>query len=152
MKKHLVAGSIGLALAGNALAEPIETIIVTGAKTPITQTKFAGQAIVIDAETIRKSKAISLSELLKGVAGIAISQSGGLGALSELRMRGSESNHTLIMLNGMPLNDLSQGGVANLAHLAVNNIARIEIIKGGQSALWGSGAIGGVINIITNLR
>lgn len=149
MKKHLIAGAMGLAFAGTALAEPIETIIVTGAKTPITQAKFAGQAIVIDAATIHQSKAVSLSELLKGVAGIAISQSGGLGALSELRMRGSESNHTLIMLNSIPLNDLGQGGVANLAHLAVNNIARIEIIKGGQSALWGSGAIGGVINIIT---
>ena len=150
MKKSLSAVAVSTVFAAAIQAAPIERILVTGSKSPITTSQFSGSVDIIDAETIRNAQAISVVELLQGVAGIAISQSGGLGALSEIRMRGSESNHTVVMLNGVPVNDLGQGDLANLTHLAINSIERIEIIKGGQSALWGTGAIGGVINIVTN--
>lgn len=149
MKPSISIVALLSAMSTSLVAKPIETILVTGSKTPITTSQFSGAVDIIDATTIKASQATTLSELLRGFGGIAISQSGGDGALSEIRMRGSESNHTIIMVNGVPINDLGQGDLANLAHIAINTIERIEIIKGGQSALWGSGAIGGVINIIT---
>ncbi|MFT5314160.1 MAG: vitamin B12 transporter, partial [Paraglaciecola sp.] len=73
----------------------------------------------------------------------------GKGSLTELRVRGSESNHVLVMIDGVAINDLGQSDLANFAHLSLANVERIEVLKGSQSALWGSGAIGGVINIIS---
>jgi vitamin B12 transporter len=127
----------------------LETIVVTGARTPIPQNYIAGAVTVIEQEYITSSQAFNLSDLLRGLAGISISQSGGTGSLNELRMRGSESNHVLVLLDGIEINDLGQGDAANFAHLNLENVQRIEILRGPQSALWGSGAVGGVINIIS---
>lgn len=129
--------------------EVIENIVVTGARIPIEKQHLSGTIHVIDSEMIESSKAIDVADLLRGLGGISISQSGGKGALSELRVRGSESNHILVMIDGVEVNDLGQGDLANFAHLSLNNVERIEILKGSQSALWGSGAVGGVINIIS---
>jgi len=70
-----------------------------------------------------------------------------MGSLTELRFRGSESNHVLVMLDGVEINDLGQGGLIDLSHLLLANISRIEVLRGPQSALWGSAAVAGVINI-----
>ena len=127
----------------------IETIVVTGARTPIQKQHLSGTVNIIDSEQITASQAQDVAELLRGMAGISISQSGGRGSLNELRVRGTESNHILVLIDGVEINDLGQGGLANFAHINLENIDRIEILKGAQSALWGSGAVGGVINIIS---
>lgn len=132
-----------------AAQQNIETIVITGARTPIEKQHLSGTVNIIDSETIESSKAVDVADLLRGLGGISISQSGGKGALNELRVRGSESNHILVLIDGVEVNDLGQGDLANFAHLSLSNVERIEILKGSQSALWGSGAIGGVINIIS---
>ncbi|AWL13389.1 Vitamin B12 transporter BtuB [Saliniradius amylolyticus] len=136
-------------LSSSSLADNIETISVTGSRLPINQQQLASALTVIDQDTIERSQALSVLDLLRTQAGINISQSGGRGAVAEIRLRGSESNHTLVLVDGVEINDLGSGGLVDFSHLQLANIARIEILRGPQSALWGSGAIGGVINIIT---
>lgn len=148
--KHISCGVlIGLLNMPTATAEDIETIVVSGARTPILKQLLTGPITIIDSEQIAASKALNVADLLRANAGFSLSQSGGPGAISELRVRGSESNHVLLLLDGVELNDLGQGGLANLAHINLDNIERVEILKGAQSALWGSGAVGGVINLVS---
>jgi vitamin B12 transporter len=141
---------LATAISASTLAqENLETIVITGARSPIEKMHLAGTVHIIDSQMIEASKAIDVADLLRGLGGVSISQSGGKGALSEIRVRGSESNHVLVLIDGVEVNDLGQGDLANFAHLSLNNVERIEILKGSQSALWGSGAVGGVINIIS---
>lgn len=153
MKKHIIAIAVaGTLLNTAALAnshDDIETLVISGARTPIAQTRLAGSVTLISQQQIEQSKAINLAELLRGLPGIALSQSGTRGTLHELRMRGSESNHVLVLVDGVAINDYSQSDGVNLSHINLNEVARIEVLRGAQSALWGSGAIGGVINIVT---
>lgn len=134
----------------NVLAQSdIETIVISGSRIPISEHLLTGSVDIIDGAQIEASRALNLSDLLRGNAGVTLSQSGGPGALTEIRMRGTESNHVLVLLDGIELNDVGQGGLANLAHISLDNVERVEVLKGAQSALWGSGAVGGVINIVT---
>ena len=130
-----------------SIEQNLETISVTGSRTDIDKRLVAGAITVIDDEQIRRSGAIHIADLLRTVPSVNISQSGPSGALTEIRFRGSESNHVLVMLDGVEINDLAQGGLIDLAHIALANISRIEILKGPQSALWGSNAVAGVISI-----
>ncbi|WP_088329478.1 TonB-dependent receptor [Lacimicrobium sp. SS2-24] len=129
-------------------AQPIETISVIGASNPLQQRQLSSALTQIDRDEIEASGAISLAELLRGQPGISLSRSGARGAVTQIRMRGSEANHVLVMVDGVEINDLSDGGV-DFAHLHLDNIASIEILRGPQSALWGNGAVAGVISITT---
>lgn len=128
----------------------VETISISGSRTPISNQYVAGAMTVIDQAQIQASGALSMTELLRTVPSVNISQSGPMGTLTEIRFRGSESNHVLVMLDGVEINDLGQGGLIDLSHLMLANISRIEILRGPQSALWGSSAVAGVINITTS--
>lgn len=128
-------------------SEPLETISITGARTPLASAFVAGAISIIDDFQIQASGALSLSEILRTAASVNISQSGPMGTLSEIRFRGAESNHVLVMLDGVEINDLGQGGLIDLSHIMLANISRIEILRGPQSALWGSSAVAGVISI-----
>ncbi|MEM0910364.1 MAG: TonB-dependent receptor, partial [Pseudomonadota bacterium] len=88
-------------------------------------------------------------ELLRSMPSTNISASGPIGSLTEIRFRGSESNHVLVTVDGVEINDSALGGVTNFAHLLTDNVERIEVLKGPQSALWGSAAVSGIINIVT---
>lgn len=147
----LLSGSLILSIcsSGAFAQSDIETIVVSGSRIPISKQLLSGSVDIIDTALIETSRALNLADLLRGSAGITLSQSGGPGALTEIRMRGTESNHVLVLLDGIEVNDAGQGGLANLAHISLDNVERIEILKGAQSALWGSGAVGGVINIIS---
>lgn len=99
---------------------------------------------------IEESKALSVTDALRTVPGVEINQSGGLGSTSTIFIRGTKTEHALVMLDGMVLNDaVSTGKIFDFAHLPIDGVERIEIVKGAQSTLYGSEAIGGVINIIT---
>lgn len=147
----LLTGSLLFSLSSiHAFAQSeIENIVIVGARAPIQKSLLSGSVTIIDSQQIEASKAIDVVDLLRGLAGMSVSQSGGKGSLNELRVRGSESNHVLVMVDGVAINDLGQSDLANFAHLSLANVERIEVLKGSQSALWGSGAIGGVINIIS---
>jgi vitamin B12 transporter len=125
----------------------IETISVIGSRSPVDKATLAGSTSFIDADTIAASGASSITDLLRSFASINISQSGPTGTLTEIRFRGSESNHILVLVDGVEVNDIGQGGLVDFAHLLVSDIERIELLRGPQSALWGSSAVSGVISI-----
>lgn len=124
-------------------------MLVTASRTPLSTQQTGSSYTIIDAEQITQRQAVHVSDLLRDVPGIAVSRSGGIGAQTQIRLRGSEADQTLVLIDGIEANDPAQGSVFDFAHLLTSDIDRIEIIRGPQSALWGSDAMGGVINIIT---
>lgn len=132
----------------NAL-KSIETISIIGSRSPVDKSTLAGSVSFISAETIAASGAITVPDLLRTFASVNLSQSGPSGSLTEIRFRGSESNHILVLIDGVEINDIAQGGLVDFAHILVSDIERIELLRGPQSALWGSSAISGVISIST---
>ena len=111
----------------------------------------AGSAIsVISREQIEKSSAGSLADLLRAAPGVTVAETGGAGGQALVYLRGAEPQHTLVMIDGIRVNDVSSArDEFDFATFAATDIERIEILRGPQSALYGSDAIGGVINIIT---
>ncbi len=151
--KTILAGSalLGCALMPAYLnaASVVEHITVSGSRLATPASKLAVSRTVLDEQMIQASGAIQLTDLLRGMPGVSIAQSGSPGALTEIRLRGSESNHLLVLIDGVAVNDIGQGSLLDLAHITTANIARVELLRGPQSALWGSGAIGGVLSITT---
>jgi vitamin B12 transporter len=127
----------------------VETITVSGSHSALPIAQLAGNVSVLTEQDIARSQATFVADLLVQFAGVDISTNGGVGQFAELRLRGSETNHILVIIDGIAVNDQGQGGLVDLAHLSTQSIARIELYRGPQSALWGDGAVGGVLNIIT---
>ena len=127
---------------------PADTIIVTATRTEIPLRDATVPVTVITREDIELSLASDLSELLRFEAGLDIGRNGGTGQATSLFLRGTESNHTLVMIDGVRMNPGTIGGAA-IQNIAPELIERVEIVKGARSALFGTDAIGGVINIIT---
>ena len=103
---------------------------------------------VITSQDIEDRKFKTVTEALQTIPGIQVSQSGGIGQQTSLFLRGMDSKKTLVLIDGVRYNDPSGNG-ANFEHLVINDIERIEVIKGAQSSIWGADASAGVINIIT---
>ena len=127
---------------------PSDTIIVTATRTEIPLEQATVPVRVITREDIELSLATDLAELLRFEAGIDIGRNGGPGQATSIFMRGTESNHTLVLIDGVRMNPGTIGGAA-IQHISPEVIERIEIVKGARSALFGTDAVGGVINIIT---
>ncbi|WP_298675487.1 TonB-dependent siderophore receptor [uncultured Sphingomonas sp.] len=110
-----------------------------------------GQSVtVLDAETITRRQAVIVSDLLRQVPGVTVTRNGGPGTSTSVNIRGADSDQTVALIDGIKLNDPSSpGGGFNFGTLLIGNIARIEVLRGAQSVLWGSQAIGGVVNLIT---
>jgi vitamin B12 transporter len=130
-------------------ASEIEEILVSASLIPIAANRSASAITVIDSDQIKLRAPSSISDLLRDVPGFAVSQSGSLGAFTEIRARGAESNHLVVLVDGIEVNDPSGSDQVNWGTFATTEIERIEIVRGPQSALSGSDAIAGVINIIT---
>jgi len=128
----------------------LEPLVVTATRTetPIQQ---VGSAItVITAEEIASRKLDTVADVLRVVPGLDVTRAGGIGQQTSVFLRGANSNHTLALIDGIEMNDPSNpNGAFDFGDLQVDNIERIEILRGAQSAIYGSDAIGGVINIIT---
>lgn len=105
--------------------------------------------ITIDRQAITNSQARSVLELVKRLPGISVAQSGGVGQQSSLFIRGTESRHVLVLIDGIRLNQANISGSSDLSQIPLSLIHKIEYIRGARSALYGSDAIGGVINLIT---
>jgi vitamin B12 transporter len=127
---------------------PSDTIIVTATRTEIPLEQATVPVRVITRDDIELSLATDLAELLRFEAGIDIGRNGGPGQATSFFMRGTESNHTLVLIDGVRINPGTIGGAA-IQHISPEVIERVEIVKGARSALFGTDAIGGVINIIT---
>lgn len=146
-----IALPAALAISSLAAAADIthgDTIVVTATRTPIPLSDATVPVAVITREDIELSLSTDLSELLRFQAGIDIGRNGGPGQATSVFLRGTESNHTLVLVDGVRMNPSTIGGAA-VQNIAPEMIERVEIVKGARSALFGTDAIGGVVNIIT---
>ncbi|MCF8470884.1 MAG: TonB-dependent receptor [Parvibaculum sp.] len=136
------------AQADNTLIMP--ELLVSAGIEPLPTKEVSSSYTIITAKDIEDHQYKTVSEALQSVPGVHPVQQGGQGALTSLFTRGGNSNHTLVLVNGQPVNDPSSPGNAfDFANLTTENIERVEVVRGPQSALYGSQAMGGVINIIT---
>ncbi len=128
----------------------LEELVVTATKVE-TPTKEIGSSItVITSQEIAEKQQSSVLDVLRSVPSLDVARSGGMGQTTSVFMRGADSEHTLVLIDGVEMNDpISAGRSFDFANLTTDNIERIEILRGPQSTLYGSDAIGGVINIIT---
>lgn len=141
--------TLALLAAGQATAA--DTIIVTATRAPKPIEEIGRSVTVLDRTEIDVRQEPILSDLLATTPGVTVSRNGGPGTTTTLRIRGAESDQTVVLIDGVKLNDPSSpGGGFNFANLLSANIARVEVLRGPQSTLWGSQAIGGVVNIVTN--
>jgi vitamin B12 transporter len=129
-------------------ADTLDQVVVTATRTPVAVRDVLAAVEVIDRDEIERSQARSLPDLLRGRAGISIGNQGGLGKLTTLFVRGSESDHVLVLVDGVRMGSATSG-LVSFQDLPVELIDRIEIVRGPRSSLYGSEAIGGVIQIFT---
>ncbi len=131
-------------------ADVRETITVYGTRLGQPLTEAGSSVAVITAEDIEALGVDYAVDALARVPGVTVNQNGTFGGIASVRIRGAASEQTLVLVDGVVTNDPSSpGGGFNFATLDVANIERIEVLKGPQSTLWGSDAIGGVVNIVT---
>ena len=131
-------------------ADEMDTIVVTATRTEEKVQDVASSVTVITAKDIEESQARTAGEALRSVPALDVQQSGPAGGRTSVFIRGAKSEHTLVLVDGMEMSDpISPSRGADLAHINVDNVERIEVIRGPQSTLYGSDAIGGVVNIIT---
>jgi vitamin B12 transporter len=145
----LAAGLMACRAAAEEVKQAEEVVVTaTRIETPVSQ--VANSITVVDSEELEQSQEQRVSGAVAGMPGVGVVQSGGLGGNTSVFIRGANSEHTLVMIDGVRVNDPSSpNNVFNFADLMVNNIDRVEVLRGAQSVLYGSDAIGGVINIIT---
>ena len=135
---------------GAAIVKRLDTMVVTGNRTAQELRDIGSAMTVITAQDIAHRQLFTVAELLRTVPGVDVVQNGGIGRTTSVFIRGATSGQTLVLLNGIEMNDPSSPSSGfDFADLTVDDIERIEILRGPQSTLYGSDAIGGVINIIT---
>lgn len=156
MKPHQKFLSLAVAMAlspaalatGAMQAADLDTIVVTATRTAINAEDSTVPVQVIDRAAIERSQASSLPDLLRGRAGINLANQGGPGKLTSLFLRGTESDHVLVLVDGVRIGTATAGMVM-FQDLPLDQIERIEIVRGPRSSLYGSEAIGGVIQVFT---
>lgn len=150
----LVAAAVAPAAAQTAPpsqpALQLPETVVTATRVPTLIDQIPAGVTVITGQQLKQSGAITLTDALSLVPGLIVVPSGGPGGTASVFIRGTNSDHVLVLRNGVPINDPSDPGAAfNFGVDTLANVNRIEIVRGPMSSLYGSGAIGGVINIIT---
>jgi len=127
-----------------------EGTVLSASRSETFSSQVGSSLTVITEEQLTRTRQGRLTEVLRGVPGLDIVQRGGPGQQSSVFLRGAESRHTKVLVDGIPVNDASQPQRGfDFSLLSVDNIQQIEVLRGPQSTLWGSDAIGGVINIVT---
>ncbi len=147
----LLAFAVAMALPFAAQAQEatdLDEVVVSGTRTEVAVEDSLVPAQVIGREAIQRSQARSLGELLQGRAGISIANQGGAGKITTLNLRGAESDHVLVLVDGVRMGSAT-AGLPALQDLPIDQIDRVEIVRGPRSSLWGSEAIGGVIQVFT---
>lgn len=125
-------------------------VVVTATRIETPSREVASSITVITAQELARTRKSTVLEALRDVAGLSTLQNGGPGAAASVSIRGANNEHTLVLIDGVELNDpINPSRSCDLAHLPLNLVERIEILRGPQSPLYGSDALGGVINVIT---
>lgn len=125
-----------------------ETIVVTGSAQATTREKIGNALTVVDKSVIEEGGYTYVPDVLRQVPGLAVNQGGAPGALTQVRTRGSEGNHTLVLLDGVDISSPDQGET-DFSTLLSGDLQQIEVLRGPQSGLYGSNALAGVVNLIT---
>src|SRR4051812_28052149 len=150
MLKSILLTSVCLVLPGAAVAQTVETIIDSATRIPTPAVQVASSVTVIDGAQIEARQQRSLPDVLRDVPGLSVVQTGGPGGLTSVFIRGSNSNHTKILVDGIDIGDpANPNGSPDPGKLLTGAIARVEVLRGPQSGLYGSDAVGGVIAITT---
>ena len=154
MKGHIRAITVAILLAvvltNISIAEDynLEKIVVTPSRTEQSYGYSSQQVDLISASDIESSNARDLSSVLEDVNSLVISDQGGLGQQKSIRMRGSNSAQALVLVDGRPINNPRDGSV-DLSTIPLDNVARVEVVHGPGSSVYGSSAMAGTVNIIT---
>ena len=145
-----------LAMAAAALtahaAEPdlLQTVVITATRIPTPRLELASSVTVVTAEQIEARQERTFADVLKDIPGLNVVQTGGPGGVTSVFMRGTNSNHTKVLIDGIDVGDPSNAtGAYDFGQLLTQDIERVEVLRGPQSGLYGSDAIGGVISVIT---
>ncbi|MEO8810416.1 MAG: TonB-dependent receptor, partial [Rhodanobacter sp.] len=144
----LLACTMGAQAADQNDATALNPVVVTATRTPVTIEDSLSSVTVVTRADIERLQPLSVSDLLIGLPGVSIAQAGGLGQPTSLFLRGTNSSHTLVLIDGVRIGSVGNG-LAAFEQLPVNQIERIEIVRGPRSSLYGADAIGGVIQIFT---
>ena len=146
----LLAGSPALAADPEAASHTTSPIVVTATRLATPAREIASSMSVITSEEIEHRQYPTLVEALTTVPGLSVVRQGGLGRQTTVFIRGAEGNHTLVLIDGVEMNDPGgTDGAFDFADLPTDQIERVEVLRGPQGTLYGSDSIGGVINIIT---
>lgn len=157
MSKYVSSAALALAIVSTpslAAAQNNTTsgddIIVTAsrANAGIDAQNYGGSVTLFSVEDLQERQVQVVSDLLRDAPGVEVSRNGVLGDKTQVRIRGAEGNHTLVLIDGMDISDVVQGEV-DFATLIADDVSRVEVLRGQQSALYGSDAIGGVIQYLT---
>ena len=155
--KTALLSAVSLSLALPAFAQDADTgettldpVIVEGSRLNQTATEVGSSVTIITAEEIEELGFDFALDAVAAAPGVTINSNGAFGGSASVRIRGASSEQTLVLIDGVAVNDpTSPGGGFNFARLDTENIERIEVLKGPQSTLWGTDAIGGVVSITT---
>ena len=151
MNKTIIASLIGLAFSNTAFSAEniqLDDVVVTAARIPQTRESVIADVTVIDKEEIQRGGQSTLVELLQQQPGIEITNTGGAGKASGIFMRGTNTNHVVVVVDGVRIHSAT-AGTATFENLPIQLIDRIEVLRGPASSLYGPDAIGGVIQIFT---
>ncbi|MBE9539100.1 MAG: TonB-dependent receptor [Proteobacteria bacterium] len=129
----------------------IETVVVTGSYAPLPVSTLTSSVAILDQSTLQALNKSNIADVLKTITGLSVEEQGGAGGLTAVSIRGGEANFTLVLVDGVPQNDPtnSRGGSYDFANLDPTSVERIEVVRGPQSAVYGSDGLAGVINVIT---
>ncbi|MFQ5551810.1 MAG: TonB-dependent receptor [Gemmatimonadales bacterium] len=129
--------------------EQLPDVVVSASRVPLPAKEIGSAVTVITGKELEQRQVRVVSDVLRDVPGLAVSRPGPVGAFTQVRIRGAEGNQTLVLIDGIEVNNPAGGSEFNFANVLNAEIARIEVLRGPQSAIYGSDSIGGVINIIT---
>lgn len=126
----------------------LDTVILSAGMTPLAKESAGRAYTIITGEQLQQNQVRSVTDALRQVPGLIVARTGAYGGLTHVRMRGAESNHVLVMIDGVEANNIATGEF-DFGSLQAVDLERIEILRGPQSSFYGSNALAGVINIIT---
>jgi len=137
--------------AATAAAETVTLpdLVIGASRTPVESAEVGSAVTVIDRKQLEQRQTTILSDVLRDAPGVVVDRSGGPGSQTGVRLRGAQTNHTLVLIDGIEVDNPVGGSTFDFADLLASEVERVEVLRGPQSALWGSDAIGGVINIVT---
>lgn len=154
-KKVFFISSVALSvMAGsfNVFANNSDTLSVTANRFQESNSSILAPITVVEREQIDRWQSNSVIDVLRRMPGIDVGQNGGIGQMSSIYVRGAESRHVLILVDGVRLNQANVSGSSDISQIPLSLVQRIEYIRGPRSSVYGSDAIGGVINILTERK